>query len=270
MRWSRRRRSLLVTGGSGLLGGHLMRSPALASWDLVAPPSRLLDVREADAVAEQVQTWKPTAIAHLAYRRDDPRTIVQGSANVARAAAAVGARLVHLSTDLVFAGRPAPYTEDDEPTPIIDYGHWKAAAEAEVAGACPDAVVVRTSLIYATDTSSPPQADVEAVLAGRSSMRFFTDEIRCPVHAADLAAVVAELADHRDITGPLHVAGPDALSRADIAARLARWMGHDPARLPLASLAESGLVRPGHVVLDCSRARALGLACRSMDEALRR
>jgi dTDP-4-dehydrorhamnose reductase len=269
MRWSRRRRSLLVTGGSGLLGGHLMRSPALASWDLVAPPSRMLDVREADAVAEQVQTWKPTAIAHLAYRRDDPRTIVQGSANVARAAAAVGARLVHLSTDLVFAGRPAPYTEHDEPAPIIEYGHWKAAAEAEVLGICPDAVVVRTSLIYATDTSSPPQADVEAVLARRSSMRFFTDEVRCPVHAADLAAAVAELADRRDITGPLHVAGPDALSRADIAARLARWMGHDPSGLPSTSLAASGLVRPGHVVLDCSRAVDLGLACRSMDETLR-
>lgn len=269
MRWSRRRRSLLVTGGSGLLGGHLMRSPALASWDLVAPPSRLLDVREADAVAEQVQTWKPTAIAHLAYRRDDPRTIVQGSANVARAAAAVGARLVHLSTDLVFAGRPAPYTEHDEPAPIIEYGHWKAAAEAEVLGICPDAVVVRTSLIYATDTSSPPQADVEAVLARRSSMRFFTDEVRCPVHAADLAAAVAELADRRDITGPLHVAGPDALSRADIAARLARWMGHDPSGLPSTSLAANGLVRPGHVVLDCSRAVDLGLACRSMDETLR-
>ena len=176
---------------------------------------------------------------------------------------------MHLSTDLVFAGRPAPYTEHDEPAPIIEYGHWKAAAEAEVLGICPDAVVVRTSLIYATDTSSPPQADVEAVLARRSSMRFFTDEVRCPVHAADLAAAVAELADRRDITGPLHVAGPDALSRADIAARLARWMGHDPSGLPSTSLAASGLVRPGHVVLDCSRAVDLGLACRSMDETLR-
>lgn len=268
MRRSRRRRSLLVTGGSGLLGSHVMRSPALARWDVVAPPSRLLDVRDGAAVAEQIRAWKPTAVAHLAYRRDDPRTIVQGSANVARAAASVGARLVHLSTDLVFAGRPAPYTELDEPTPIIDYGHWKAAAEAEVVAICPDSVVVRTSLIYATDVVSPPQADVEAVLTGRSPMRFFTDEVRCPVHAADLATAVAELADRRDITGPLHVAGPDALSRADIAARLARWMGLDPFRLPRASLAGSGLVRPGHLVLDCARALEHGLVCRSMDEAL--
>lgn len=209
-------------------------------------------------------------MAHLAYRRDDPRTIVQGSANVARSAAAIGARLVHLSTDLVFAGRPEPYTELDEPSPIIDYGRWKASAEAEVVAGCPDAVVVRTSLIYATDVASPPQADVEAVLTGRSAMRFFTDEVRCPVHAADLAAAVVLLAGRRDVTGPLHVAGPDALSRADIAARLARWMGLDPFRVPLASLAESGLVRPGHLVLDCARARELGLACRSMDDALAR
>lgn len=247
-----------------------MRSPALADWDVVAPPSRLLDVRDAAAVDDQIRSWRPTAVAHLAYRRDDPRTIVQGSANVARAAAAIGARLVHLSTDLVFAGRPEPYTELDEPSPIIDYGRWKASAEAEVVAGCPDAVVVRTSLIYATDVASPPQADVEAALTGRSAMRFFTDEVRCPVHAADLAAAVVLLAERRDVTGPLHVAGPDALSRADIAARLARWMGLDPFRVPLASLAESGLVRPGHLVLDCARARELGLACRSMDDALAR
>lgn len=270
MRRSGRRPSLLVTGGSGLLGSHLMRSPELASWDVVAPPSRLLDVRDASAVDAQLRSWKPTAVAHLAYRRDDQRTIVQGSANVARAAAAIGARLVHLSTDLVFAGRAEPYTELDEPEPIIDYGRWKATAEEEVAAACPDAVVVRTSLIYATDVVSSPQADVEAALSGRSSMRFFTDEVRCPVHAADLAAAVVLLAERREVSGPLHIAGPEALSRADIAARLARWMGLDPFRVPLASLAGSGLVRPGHLALDCARARDLGVACRSMDDALAR
>lgn len=269
MRWARRR-SLLVTGGSGLVGSHLVRDAGLARWDVVAPPSRLLDVRDPASVHDQVAAWRPDAIVHLAYRRDDERTIVAGSANVAAAAAAVGARLVHLSTDLVFAGRAEPYTETDPPQPIIDYGRWKAAAEEAVLATCPDALVVRTSLVYATDVVSAPQADVEAALTGRRGMRFFTDEIRCPVHAADLAAGVVRVAQMPHVTGVLHLAGPEALSRADIAAAFARRIGLDPVRVPRATLAGSGLVRPDRLVLDCSRAESLGVRCRSMAEALRR
>ena len=60
---------------------------------------------------------------------------VDGSRNLARAAAEVGARLVHVSTDLVFDGALGrPYTEDDEPRPIMEYGRQKLAAEEEVRG----------------------------------------------------------------------------------------------------------------------------------------
>ena len=270
MRWNRRQKLLFVTGASGLLGRHLGASVGALRWETVAPTSRMLDVRDAARVDREVREWKPQAVVHLAYRKDDPHTIVDGSANVARAAAAVGARLVHLSTDVVFGGRPTPYTEDDAPHPITDYGRWKAEAEQAVAAACPQAVLVRTSLIYATDGPCPLVDDVATALAGRSTMRFFTDEVRCPVHAADLARAVAALADRPDITGLLHIAGPEALSRADIATRIARWLRLDPFQVPRASLADSGLERPGVVVLDSGRAASLGFRCRTMDEALAR
>ena len=74
---------------------------------------------------------------------------VDGSHHVARAAAEVGARLVHVSTDLVFDGALGrPYTEDDEPRPVIDYGRQKLAAEEIVRAVLPGALIVRTSLIY--------------------------------------------------------------------------------------------------------------------------
>ena len=270
MRWNRRQKLLFVTGASGLLGRHLGAVVGEQQWETIAPTSRMLDVRDAARVDEQIREWKPRAVVHLAYRRDDPRVIVDGSANVARAAAAVGARLVHLSTDVVFGGRPTPYTETDTPDPVSDYGRWKAQAEHAVLEACPQAVLVRTSLIYATDGPCPLVDDVAAALTGRSPVRFFTDEVRCPVHATDLARAVTALADRPDIAGPLHLAGPEALSRADIAARVARWLRLDPFRVPRASLADSGLVRPGVLVLDSRRATALGFRCRTMDEALAR
>ena len=68
---------------------------------------------------------------------------------MARAAAAAGARLVHLSSDVVFSGRAGrPYAEEDAPDPITAYGAAKAEAERLVAAACRGAVLVRTSLIY--------------------------------------------------------------------------------------------------------------------------
>lgn len=259
---------MFVTGASGFLGRHLLNAASDGKWQMFAPPSNQLDVCEAESVMDEIRLWKPTAIVHLAYRKNDPRSIVVASANVAAAATAVGARLVHLSTDVVFGGRPRPYIETDLTSPITDYGRWKAAAEEGVLGACPDAVVVRTSLIYGTDQLAPVQLDVRAAATGRSTMSFFTDEVRCPVNADDLAGVVAQLAGRRDISGPLHVAGPQAIDRASFARLIATSLGHDPAVLRTSTVAESGQLRPAHVVLDTTKAASLGMTCRSVSEVL--
>jgi dTDP-4-dehydrorhamnose reductase len=92
--------------------------------------------------------------------------------------------------------------------------------------------------------------------------------VRCPVNADDLARVVAQLAGRRDITGPLHVAGPEALDRASFARLIARSLGHDPSVLRTSTIAESGQLRPSHVVLDTTQATELGMGCRSVSEVL--
>jgi dTDP-4-dehydrorhamnose reductase len=265
----RRQHALLVTGASGFLGRHLARHPAIADWELIAPGSLTLDVRRREVVLASATEWKPQAIVHLAYRRDDPRTIVQGSRHVAEAAAACGAHLVHLSTDLVFGGRSTDYTESDRPDATLDYGRWKAEAEAAVLAACPSAVLLRTSLLYGTDQLSPPQLDVERAARAQTTMAFFTDEIRCPTHADDVAAAICQLADRREVSGPLHLASPEPMDRAAFARLVARWLGLDPAALRSATLAEAGVARPGRVVLDSSRAGALGFTCRPASSVLR-
>ena len=256
-------RRLLVTGGAGFLGRHLLASAREAGWDVVAPTSQECDVRDAAAVRAAATAAPVHAVAHLAYRRDERDTIVDGSRVVAEVAEEVGARLVHLSTDVVFAGRDEPYTEEDPPDPIIDYGRHKADAEAAVLAACPGAVAVRTSLLYGTaPVLSPSQEVVADALAGRADVTFFEDEIRCPGHAADVAAAVLALAVRSDVRGPLHVAGPRPLSRAAYAASVARELGLDPAGLRTSTMAAAGLHRPARVVLDTSRAQALGLRVR--------
>lgn len=256
---------MLVTGGSGFLGQHLVRGPASHDWEIVAPASRLMDITDRNATIETITDRRPDVVVHLAYRKDDRRAIVDGSRNVAEAAAAAGSRLVHMSTDVVFAGRATPYVESDPPDPIIEYGRNKADAEAAVLETVPGAVVIRTSLLYGTDDPAPFQTELTTGLrSGRSPMAFFTDEFRCPAHAADVAAAVVRVASQPDLAGILHVAGPESVSRLDFATALAAFAGVGHVPLPATTIRESGMERAGTVVLDTSLAASLGIVCRSL------
>jgi len=138
-----------------------------------------------------------------------------------------------------------------------------------VMDACPTAVMLRTSLMYATDFLAPVQLDVERAVRGQASTTFFTDEYRCPAHAADIADAVARLASMPELTGPLHLAGPEVLSRADFAIAIAVWLGLNPARLRTGTIESSGLNRAARIVLDSSLAARHGLRARPVAEALR-
>ena len=152
---------------------------------------------------------------------------VDGTAHVANAAVAHGARLLHLSTDVVFDGRAGrPYREPDPLCPVSDYGRAKAAAEHLVRTIAPGALIVRTSLIYGgPDGPASPHEDA----AHDPTATFYEDEVRCPVQVGDLADALVELAGG-DISGVLHVAGPEAVSRHQFAELIAgRPVRHAPA-----------------------------------------
>ena len=226
---------LHVTGASGYLGSELVRLRPAASTERV-------EVRDAAAVRELFERLRPEVVIHTAYLQDDSSVNVDGSENVARAAAAVDARLVHLSTDVVFDGRKgAPYVEDDPLTPITEYGASKAEAERRVAAAHPGALIVRTSLIVGG--AEPSKHELAATGPGC----WYTNELRSPVQVTDLANALLELAE-RDVAGPLHVAGADGLSRAELAELVAGR--------PVET-ADAPPTRPLDCRLDSSRAQAL-------------
>ncbi|MEW2385848.1 sugar nucleotide-binding protein [Micromonospora sp. NPDC047707] len=255
--------TLLVVGASGFLGREVCRQVVAAGrrvvgtyfGSAVAVPGvqvRRMDVTDRSAVRALLAEVRPDAVVATPYRYDDWSVTADGAAHVAYAAAEVGARLVHLSSDAVHAGRPTPYLDDEAPTPIFPYGAAKAAAETAVRAIDPGAVLVRTSLIVG-EGSKQIQLCRDA-LAGRAAL--FTDELRCPVDVTDLAAAVLELVDS-DVAGPLNVAGPDAVSRAELGLLVAASSGLDPAGLKTTTSAELGLHRPAEVRLDSSRAAGL-------------
>jgi dTDP-4-dehydrorhamnose reductase len=254
---------LLVTGGTGYLGAELLRQASgrrLAATHLNSEPGSdaadwiRLDIRDPDAVRRAFDRLRPQHVIHTAYRQEDRAVTTDGAAAVAEAAAAVGARLVHLSSDLVFGGaKRSPYTEADRPDPISDYGRAKADAERAVLSAHPAALVVRTSLIYGGER--PSRAE-QAALEHEEGAVFFDDELRSPVLISDLAAALLELLE-ADVGGFLHVAGADVVSRYRLACLFAEAHGRSPERITRGTIAASGLVRPTNCALDSSRARGL-------------
>jgi dTDP-4-dehydrorhamnose reductase len=236
----RSERAIHVTGGTGYLGTELLRRSSATG--------ERVEIRDRAAVRELFGRLRPDVVINTAYRQDGEgawETTVDGAENVALAAAEVGARLVHLSTDVVFDGRKGgPYVESDEACPVTDYGRAKAEAEQRLQAAHPGSLVVRTSLIVGGSGFPPSKHEVAA---RDSEMTFYEDEIRCPIQVGDLASALLELAA-LDVEGIVHVAGADAVSRADLAELV---VGRPVRRTPAPA------ARPLDCSLDSSGARAL-------------
>jgi dTDP-4-dehydrorhamnose reductase len=247
---------MVITGATGHLGQRLVARASRAGHDVV-PTSRSLglDLRSRAGVHALVDAARPAAVIHTASARADWAAIADGSAHVA-AAVPAGVRLVHVSTDAVFSGAAREYSESDTPDPLYMYGAAKAAAETVVRALHPGAAVVRTSLILG-DGDGHHEKLVHDLIAGRADGHLFTDMIRKPIHADDLADALLELATASDYAGILNVAGIDPINRYDLGVRVARRDSLDPAALKPATIADLGLRLPADVRLDVGRAQSV-------------
>jgi dTDP-4-dehydrorhamnose reductase len=261
--------ALLIVGFNGYAGAAVTRYSSSIGDGAVVGLSRStgLDITDRSAVLAAFTSMRPAAVINVATVlgngggsvADLWPVVVTGAGNMAAAAAAVGARLVHVSSDALHSGRPEPYTEADDPTPVFPYGAAKAAAEAAVSAAHPSAALVRTSLIVSSGSDVPLSRHEESALAlarGEAPGVLFTDEVRCPVPVDGLARALIELA-RTDYAGVLNVAGAEAMSRHELGVRVARRHGLPAASVPAGTLAGSGLVRPGVIRLDSTRSTEL-------------
>lgn len=272
-------RRIAVFGASGWIGRSVVEVLAQRGADVLGPSHAALDVADGAGLASWLATARVEGIVHLAAAQPGAspaalqRTNVVGARAVARAAAQAGLRLVHVSSDVVFDGRHAPYDEDAARRPVGSYGASKAAGEAAVLEAHPQAICVRTSLSWDPAGMDRSTRGFAERLARGEPLHLFTDEIRCPLPRGVLAEALVDLLD-LPVAGPLHVAGREALSRHAFGVLLLEHFGVPGRERLLASRAadleaRGGPLRPRDLRLQVGRAeRLLGRALPGVRDVL--
>jgi dTDP-4-dehydrorhamnose reductase len=191
--------------------------------------------------------------------------------HAAEAAAAVGARFIHISTDFVFAGdKGTAYRETDEPLPLSRYGLSKLSGERAVRLAAPDALIVRTSWMYGLSGNHFPGRVLQWA-AGGGPLRVVDDQVGSPTYAEDLAEALRALADRSNASGIFHLGGAGCAARLEWAQATLALAGLEVQVLP-ASSTDFPLPapRPANSCLDCAKAAGLGVELPPWREGLAR
>ncbi|QXN23793.1 dTDP-4-dehydrorhamnose reductase [Shewanella putrefaciens] len=213
---------ILVTGSRGQVGSCLVKQLSLIpDVEFLAVDREQLDITNSVAVSKLVNQFKPDAIinaaAHTAVDKAEQEVELSYAINrdgpqfLAQAANRVGATMLHISTDYVFAGdKLGEYIETDAVEPQGVYGQSKLAGELAVAAACPRHIILRTAWVFC-ETGNNFVKTMLRLAQTRDELGVVSDQFGGPTYAGDIAhaLIVTAEALHagRDQYGIYHFAG---------------------------------------------------------------
>jgi len=272
---------VLITGVHGQLGRALAGVCTKRGVDFEGRDIDTLDVGDAAAVTGWIEGSKPYAVINCAAftavddcESDEHSALrVNGTAvgHIAKACNTVGARLVQISTDYVFAGNSGrPYREDDPVAPISAYGRTKLRGE-ELAVDARHHLVVRTAWLYGYGGRNFVEAIRGKIDSGASSLKVVADQLGSPTFCDDLAEAVLDLMK-ADIDGVVHAVNTGETTWHGFAVAIASLLGKDVEVLRVKT-GESPrpAPRPAYSVLNTSRlSGALGRSMPPWEDALER
>lgn len=231
---------IVITGAGGLVGRVLADQARQRGRDVLALTSAQCDITDAGTVRHFVAAGD-VVINCAAYTQVDAAEADEarahavnavGPGNVAEACAAVGAGLVHISTDYVFGGdRHTPYEVDDPTGPVSVYGRTKLAGERAVLAAKPDAHIVRTAWVYEGADGGDFVAIMRRLAAEDRQVDVVADQIGSPTYVGDLVTALLQVADGEVDATVVHAANAGAASRFDQARATFEAVGADPDRV---------------------------------------
>jgi dTDP-4-dehydrorhamnose reductase len=268
------RNKLIVTGAHGFVAGSVLaqsgdewqvhavsRGEPLAGRD--ALQWHTCDPWQPGQIAQLFHEVRPQAVIHTAALADidfcqaHPEAARAGNVDfthtVADLCADTGARLVFCSTDTIFDGEHAPYSEDAPPGPVNLYAQTKVEAEQLVARLGSQAVIARLSLAVGLPLLGAGNSFLVRMIAALKDGKAVSmpeQEVRTPVDVITVGRALLELAagNHHGI---FHLAGHSRVTRLEMAQQIARRFG-----------------LPEHLVVAQGGANAPGRAARPRDVSL--
>ncbi len=275
----RRRRRVLVTGATGMLGSDLGPALAAAGHEVLARPRSDLDVTDAKAVVRAVRELAPDVVVNCAAftKVDECETDARAFevnakavGHLADACGHFGAQLVQISTDFVFDGqKAAPYVEDDPVNPLSAYGRTKRAGE-EAALALPGSLVVRASWLFGRSGWNFVEAILKQVEGGKKRLAVVADQVGRPTATTDLSEAIAALLE-AGASGVYHFANRGEVSWNEFAREIVWRAGSRDVEIEATT--SEALARPArrppYSVLDTGKyERLTGRPIRSFREPL--
>jgi dTDP-4-dehydrorhamnose reductase len=230
-----------IFGATGMLGKALMRrwseGPTFGEQgkdEIFGLGSADADIRVGEQVEKAVARTGPDWIVLAAAYTDvdgceiNPKLAeavnTRGAANVAKAAASAGSRLLFVSTDYVFDGKNnSPYETDHPRNPINEYGKSKAAAEEQILSILPDACIARISWLFGPGGKCFPDTILK-LAATRHEIEVVNDQRGCPTYTFDLADAIVQLC-RSNARGIVHCTNRGDCSWYDFAAEITRQAG---------------------------------------------
>ena len=210
---------------------------------------RSLDLRNEQKVTRELLDLWPDAIINCAAVSSpdavnkNPKLAdeinVDAAQRLVEISAHLGARFVHISTDMVFEGRDEPYRSTDRPCPLSEYGKQKLNAEKRVLAATDENVVVlRITLLNGNSprgNRSPHERILECI-KNKDPLILFDDEYRQPCSADNVASVIVELLERPNLNGLFHWAGSDVISRYELGIKILDRFGFSSKYITKSSL----------------------------------
>ncbi|WP_136519426.1 dTDP-4-dehydrorhamnose reductase [Cellulomonas telluris] len=262
MRW-------VVMGAAGMLGTDMVSAAERDGHEVVGFDRRTVDVLDAEAVGRAVD-GADVVVNCAAWTAVDAAESEEGAAFAVNATGPqvlaqrtreVGARLVQISTDYVFAGdATSPYGEDQLAAPRSAYGRTKLAGEWAVRAGNPEHLVVRTAWLYGAGGACFPRTIARA-LAERGALQVVADQVGQPTWTRDLADLVVRLVAAGAPSGVYHGTATGQTSWHGFAQEVAAAAGLSPEAVDPTTSAEyvRPAPRPAYSVLGHDALHRIGV-----------
>lgn len=232
------RMNILVTGANGQLGNEMRRISAGSRDHYIFTDVTELDITDASAVSDMVKGNDVEVIVNCAaYTNVDKAEDDEATAdllnnvavrNLAEAAAAADALLIHVSTDYVFSGNGCiPYTEDSPVEPLGAYGRTKLAGEKSLAASGCRYMIFRTAWLYSPFGKNFVKT-MRKLTAEKDTLNVVFDQVGTPTYAGDLAALICKVISERmtDRQGIYHFSDEGVCSWYDFAVEICSLSGN--------------------------------------------